>query len=167
MIQTAPNHIDSVTPGLGLWLYGECFEIPLKAQRYVQCPEVWVFDHWEGDVMDPNSAEVAKSTIDVLLDTQKPQQMDIVINAGDNRIDFSVKYVPDVSKGKVNRLFVLASDVTERKRADESRATALDEASRMNRLMSGREMRVIEMKKETNALLNELGRHAKYGSVEQ
>ena len=35
----------------------------------------------------------------------------------------------------------------------------------MNRLMTGREMRVIEMKKEVNSLLAELGRQPEYKSV--
>ena len=52
--------------------------------------------------------------------------------------------------------------------ADESRQhaeQALAETERMNKLMTGREMRVIEMKREVNALLGELGREPQYKSV--
>ena len=52
--------------------------------------------------------------------------------------------------------------------ADESTQRAkqaLAETERFNRLMLGREMRVIEMKREVNALLAELGREPQYQSV--
>jgi len=52
-----------------------------------------------------------------------------------------------------------------RKRAEERLREALAEAERLNRLTMGREMRVVEMKKEVNALLAELGRPARYESV--
>ena len=51
---------------------------------------------------------------------------------------------------------------------DESRQhaeQALAETERMNKLMMGREKRVIEMKREVNALLGELGREPQYQSV--
>ena len=41
----------------------------------------------------------------------------------------------------------------------------MDEIERFNKLMTGREGRVIEMKKEVNALLAELGRQPEYKSV--
>jgi len=56
-------------------------------------------------------------------------------------------------------------DVTERKRNEQERESVMAEMERMNRLMNGREKRVIEMKREVNALRAELGREPKYGSV--
>ena len=49
-------------------------------------------------------------------------------------------------------------DITDRKEAEE-------DMKRMNRLMTGREERVIEMKREVNSLLAELGRKPRYRSV--
>jgi PAS domain S-box-containing protein len=46
---------------------------------------------------------------------------------------------------------------------EEQRQASLEESDRMNRLMSGREERIIEIKEEVNALLSELGRETKYG----
>jgi PAS domain S-box-containing protein len=46
---------------------------------------------------------------------------------------------------------------------EEERQASLEESERMNRLMSGREERIIEIKEEVNTLLSELGRDTKYG----
>ena len=56
-------------------------------------------------------------------------------------------------------------DITERKQAEEELKKHLGEIERFNRLMAGREMRVIEMKKEVNVLLAELDREPQYKSV--
>ncbi len=45
---------------------------------------------------------------------------------------------------------------------EEQRKISLEASERMNHLMSGREERIIEIKKEVNLLLKELGRPAKY-----
>lgn len=63
-IETSPSHISSVTPGVGVWSFVHCQEVSLNAQEYVQCPEVWEFDHWEGDVVDPNSADTTTWMLD-------------------------------------------------------------------------------------------------------
>ena len=56
-------------------------------------------------------------------------------------------------------------DITDRKHAEEEREKALVEIERFNKLMMGREKRVIEIKKEVNVLLGELGRQPQYKSV--
>jgi len=56
-------------------------------------------------------------------------------------------------------------DITEQKQAQERYEENIAETERMNRLMGGREERVIEMKKEVNALLAELGKEPQYKSV--
>ena len=58
------------------------------------------------------------------------------------------------------------TDITARKHAEDNLKKNLEETSRLNTLMIGREQRVIEMKKEINSLLKEMGREARYGSVE-
>jgi len=56
-------------------------------------------------------------------------------------------------------------DITKRKQREQRFAEAMAQIRRMNRLMTGREQRVIEMKREVNALLGELGREPQYQSV--
>ena len=59
----------------------------------------------------------------------------------------------------------LESEITERKQAEEELQETLAEIEQFNKLMIGREGRVIEMKKEVNALLAELGRQPQYKSA--
>ncbi len=54
-------------------------------------------------------------------------------------------------------------DITERKRAEEALKREKAELEVMNRVMTGRELRMVEMKQEVNVLLVELGRSKKYG----
>ena len=64
--------------------------------------------------------------------------------------------------GKEPLLLLAIEDVTERKRAEETLRTHAEELSRLARGMVGRELRMIEMKKEVNELchrLGEVGRH--------
>ena len=62
-------------------------------------------------------------------------------------------------------LQAVVRDVTERKQVEDRIKSVMAETERMNKLMMGREKRVIEMKKEVNALLAELGRQPQYKSV--
>ena len=57
------------------------------------------------------------------------------------------------------------TDISKRKEAEEEKTKTMAETERMNKLMMGREKRVIEMKREVNALLGELGREPQYQSV--
>ncbi|MCP4699534.1 MAG: PAS domain S-box protein [Gammaproteobacteria bacterium] len=59
-----------------------------------------------------------------------------------------------------------ARDITKRKQVEEQVKKNMRELERINRLMSGREMRMLSLKKEVNALLKELGRESKYRSVD-
>jgi len=63
------------------------------------------------------------------------------------------------------QLYCMWKDITEQKQAHEKYEENIAETERMNRLMVGREKRVIEMKREVNSLLDELGRDPQYQSV--
>jgi len=55
-MQTEPPEVDTVTPPVGDHEYAQGVAANISAQRFVYCPDVYVFDHWEGDVNDPYSA---------------------------------------------------------------------------------------------------------------
>jgi len=78
--------------------------------------------------------------------------------------DATISPILDDNERIVNFLAV-KEDITERKIFEYNLKKKIDEIARMNKLMTGREMRIIEMKKEVNKLLKELGREEKYGSV--
>jgi hypothetical protein len=65
-IAVEPNDvgIDTVTPDVGAHDCGGW--VSIKAERFVNCPDVYTFDHWEGDVNDPNSADTT-----VFMDSDK------------------------------------------------------------------------------------------------
>jgi PAS domain S-box-containing protein len=63
--------------------------------------------------------------------------------------------------------FVAVFDViTERKRSEQAIKAQLDELQRWHEITLGRENRVLDLKREVNALLAKLGQPARYGSVD-
>jgi PAS domain S-box-containing protein len=68
-------------------------------------------------------------------------------------------------EGRVMGTLVIISDITERKQGEEKLKGMLNELERHNRLMSGRESRILELKQEVNGLLSALGRPPAYQSV--
>jgi PAS domain S-box-containing protein len=66
------------------------------------------------------------------------------------------------SSGEPIALMSTSIDITDRKRVEDELKTKLDENEKFNRLMVGREGRIVEVKHEVNALLEELGREPKY-----
>jgi hypothetical protein len=65
-IDVDPNDvgIDTVTPDVGTHSRGGW--VSIKAERFVNCPDVYTFDHWEGDANDPNLADTT-----VFMDSDK------------------------------------------------------------------------------------------------
>ena len=59
-------------------------------------------------------------------------------------------------------IVVVANDVTERNQAEQALRDNLDELETFNRLAVGRELRMIELKREINDLLHGLGREPEY-----
>ncbi len=61
-----------------------------------------------------------------------------------------------------NRVAAVGMDITERKRAQEQMRAAVSDLTRFNRAMIGRELRMLELKQEVNALCQACGRPARY-----
>ncbi len=74
-----------------------------------------------------------------------------------------LKKVPLIdNSGNVTHVLTISRDITERKRAEEEREKKNEELRRFNKLAVGRELRMIELKKEINALLEDLGKEPRY-----
>jgi PAS domain S-box-containing protein len=69
--------------------------------------------------------------------------------------------------GRPLRLDGIVWDITDRQRTEEELRTLLAETDRMNRLMQGRETRIVEMKQEVGALRAESGREPVYGGHDE
>ena len=64
-VSTLPLNNIPVQPGIGEFSYPEHANVPIVAEQYNNCPDVYVFDHWEGQgILDPNAASTT-----VLMDT--------------------------------------------------------------------------------------------------
>jgi len=66
------------------------------------------------------------------------------------------------SLGKPTGLMSTSIDITERMQAEAALEDKMSKIEKLNQFMLGREMRIVEMKHEVNALLEELGRREKY-----
>jgi PAS domain S-box-containing protein len=69
-------------------------------------------------------------------------------------------------QGVVTALIGLGRDISERKQAIESLLQKMDELQRFQYLTVGRELKMIELKKEVNALLKQAGKSEKYRITE-
>ncbi|MBN1780592.1 PAS domain S-box protein [bacterium] len=67
--------------------------------------------------------------------------------------------------GKISNYVAIAEDITDRKRIDEALRSRTKELELFNKSMIDREIKVIEMKKEVNTLMLELGRKIKYPPI--
>jgi PAS domain S-box-containing protein len=80
-------------------------------------------------------------------------------------ISLSTSPVRD-ENGQAIALVGVARDITERKRAEQELLSKIDELQRFLNLSRGRELAMIELKKEINTLLKQAGQPGKYKVVE-
>ncbi|MCG2722697.1 MAG: PAS domain S-box protein, partial [Thermodesulfovibrionales bacterium] len=70
-------------------------------------------------------------------------------------------------RNSIEGIIGVMTDITERKKAENILAEKMHELERLNRLFIGREHRMVELKKEVNALLEQLGQKKKYKAPDQ
>jgi PAS domain S-box-containing protein len=99
--------------------------------------------------------EFARQPLARALESGAVQELDILL--GERSLSF--RLVPILERHYVNFYGV---DITERKRAEESLRESNKELTRFNRAAVGRELRMIELKKEINALCARAGEMPRY-----
>ncbi|MFH1370654.1 MAG: PEP-CTERM sorting domain-containing protein [Planctomycetota bacterium] len=59
-VQAEPNDlgIDTLTPSIGEHIYYKNWPVVVKADTFKKCPDVYRFNHWTGDMTEPNSATI-------------------------------------------------------------------------------------------------------------
>ena len=97
--------------------------------------------------------------------TGRLQAVETEVDLLDGRHHFINRLSPVTLAGDESAVMLISTDITDRKQEEELIRKNLEEVERINRLMSKREERVVEMKREVNALLEELGREIRYESV--
>ena len=96
---------------------------------------------------------------------EKARSSEQTVNTGEHRIacrDGSVRICELYITVLSDNLIVTFNDVTERTRAEGALKRQMDELERFNRAMVGRELQMIALKQEINALCQALGAPARY-----
>ena len=73
---------------------------------------------------------------------------------------------PVIENDNIVKLRGIQIDITERKQAEEEIKKQLAELQRWNNATLGREMRILEIKREVNELLGQAGQPPRYPSAE-
>jgi len=105
--------------------------------------------------------QIGKGDLHVVLDNRATDEIGQLAGSF-NRMtqELSETLVSKAALEEANR--ALKSEISERKRAEEEQQKALRELRDVNQLMTGREQRVMELKKQINELRAELGRERPY-----
>ena len=100
-------------------------------------------------------------------DQVPPYELEFATADGHRLVGFVFAVPLKDEAGKIIGDLVLISNITAHKETEERLQKTLNDMERHNRLMVGREIRVVELKREINVLLRELGRPLAYPVVEQ
>ncbi len=121
----------------------------------------WRFVHEDGSTLPleeyPVNQVISRQTPirDMVVGVNRPVTNDIVW--------LLVHAFPEMeADGTLCQIVVTFVDITDRKHAEDELKTKMDEVEKFNKLMVGREGRIVEVKSEINALLEEMGREPKY-----
>lgn len=107
---------------------------------------------------------LTKKQLDALMQVDGIQRNEVICPAGDEGariLSTSAAVMRDHAKHPIGLVYVMR-DVTESKRTEKALEEERQQLKTMNRFMMDREGRVLELKREVNALLKELNRKAIY-----
>jgi hypothetical protein len=90
----------------------------------------------------------------------------VELQIGEGWFVFTADPILDVD-GRFNGIVHIVNNITERKLTDLKMSEQLDELRRLHDSILGREIRVIEVKKEVNELLARLGEAPRYSRVKE
>lgn len=94
-------------------------------------------------------------------------ELDIITSSGSIKQIISIGTAKKDSNNKIIGCYGTAQDVTERKQAEDALRKRTAQIERMNEMYVGREGRMIDLKREVNALLEELGQPSRYDTPGQ
>jgi len=115
------------------------------------------------DLISISEAKVkAKASIDRVLSGESFVEIQIQPNLN---IVYEFHWNTVRKEGKVIGASCFIMDVTERKQAEDELIRRMEELDRFNKVMVGRELKMVDLKKEIDELLERLGEPKKYNTV--
>ncbi len=131
----------------------------IKPNEFIQHPELWFSLIHPDDI-----GMIEKQTSDIFTAKEIGLRLYRLLNKQSGKYiwveDLVVPQLDD--KNRVIGTFGVARNITDRKLAEDALKDKVGELQRFHDLTVGRELKMIELKKEINELLKELGREAKY-----
>ena len=103
------------------------------------------------------AAEIGKGNLNARIEIKSNDEI--------GQLAASFRKMIEALKNTTTSIHAFADEMMERKKVEAERKRATDEIERFNRLAVGRELRMVELKKEVNALLRELGREEEYRNL--
>ncbi len=115
-----------------------------------------------GDFHSPESTEKFSKRIAGVIESAKPKVYEHKSQRDDRSFLRTLSPVISSETGEVSAVTVFSKDITEFKQAEEALKEKLYQLQRFQRLTVGREIDMIELKKEVNELLKKSGQEEKY-----
>jgi PAS domain S-box-containing protein len=114
--------------------------------------------------MPPEYQDTIINTIEQVFQTGQCQSFETVVTPeGTNIKTWQVTRIGPVKHGqKIVAATIISTDITYRKEVEEKLKKKMEELRQFNKLAVGRELHMIELKKEIDDLLRELEREEKY-----
>ncbi|MFA7124096.1 MAG: PAS domain S-box protein [Candidatus Delongbacteria bacterium] len=122
-----------------------------------------VIGKWFGDFLTPEYKEAFKNNFQIFKERGHiHSEFEMVRKNGDILFIAFEGQIGNDAEGHFKQTHCILEDITEKKLAEFDLKKKIAELEDMNTLMLGRELRMIELKKEVNKLLKELGKDEKY-----
>ena len=119
------------------------------------------------DIAPQEVADDWRSHDKQVMETGKAIQIEEVADLPDgHHIFLASKFPLANANGQIYGVGAISHDITERKRIEEALRASNQELNRFNQAMIGRELRMVELKREINALCAQLGRPPRYHQAE-
>jgi PAS domain S-box-containing protein len=132
-------------------------------QRILRCGEADIVGHSDFDLYPPEVAAVFRANDERVLSTLERHSVEEAVPVQGQMRTFMSHMFPVLDgEGAARYVCRISLDVTERKRAEQALTARNEELERFNRAMVGRELDMIELKRQVNALSSALGRAAPY-----
>ena len=140
------------------------FHQPSDRNDLYTAPEAFLGKHYS-EVMPHSVLAKLDPAMEAVRTEGTPQHFEYPLRVNRQNRWFSARISVRDRDGMATGFTVVARDITERKRAEEGLRESLDQLESYNRILTGREVRLLELKDEVNELLGELGREPRYGTT--